>query len=447
MQLTTLALPTLTRRRFLGTSAASAGLLVGALGAGLVEHNNAKAASRTMLSGHFFDDPTFDFQTQIVLGSSYYGGGNPGMLFSIMSQIDDGDVESAYQAFHNAGLQARAWAEESAQGGHAISAREAYIWAANYLFTSMYFIDGSADVARFGPSYEAYQACWSKAAALLSPAVERLSIPYEGSTLTGWLFRVDASRQKRPLVIMNNGADGSELDMYLTGAAGGLKRGYNVLTFNGPGQGDALWNRHLAFRPDWEKVITPVVDFAIGHPEVDARRIGLIGISQGGYFVPRALAFEHRIKAAVADPGVWDIGDVATHHLPGQMRALLDANKKEQFDQEMAFALKLSGRSKDMLAFRMRPYGVSSYFDFMKALQQYHLKDVVQQITTPMLVTNPASEQFFVGQAEQLFDALQCDKTQLNFTKAEGADIHCELNAPGYRDLRIYNWLDERLLS
>jgi hypothetical protein len=59
------------------------------------------------------------------------------------------------------------------------------------------------------------------------------------------------------------------------------------------------------------------------------------------------------------------------------MRALLEAIKKEQFGQEMAFALKLSTRRRDVLAFRMRPYGVSSYFDFMKALQQYRLKDVV----------------------------------------------------------------------
>jgi hypothetical protein len=233
--------------------------------------------------------------------------------------------------------------------------------------------------------------------------------------------------------------------MYLTGAAGGLRRGYNILTFNGPGQGDALWHKKLSFRADWEKVITPVVDFAVAHPEVDAKRLGLIGISQGGYFVPRALAFEHRLKAAVADPGVWDIGDVGTHHMPQQMRDLLDANKKAQFDQEMSFALKFQGRTRDMLAFRMRPYGVDSYFDFIKALQNYRMRDVVGQITTAMLVTNPESEQFFVGQPKQLFDALTCDKTLLDFSRAEGADIHCELNAPGYRDLRIYDWLDEKL--
>jgi hypothetical protein len=433
------------RRRFLGVSTAAAGLITGALAAGFVEQSRASRAAHSMLAGHFFEDPTFDFQSQIVLGSSYYGGGNPGMLFSILSEIEDGNVESAFQAFNKAGLKARGWAEASERRGHTVSAREAYMWAANYLFTSMYFLDGGPDVSRMRPSYAAYLACWSKAAAMLAPAVEQVSIAYENTSLTGWFYRVDESRRKRPLIIMNNGADGSDLDMYLTGAAGGLRRGYNILTFNGPGQGDALWHKKLSFRADWEKVITPVVDFAVAHPEVDAKRLGLIGISQGGYFVPRALAFEHRLKAAVADPGVWDIGDVGTHHMPQQMRDLLDANKKAQFDQEMSFALKFQGRTRDMLAFRMRPYGVDSYFDFIKALQNYRMRDVVGQITTAMLVTNPESEQFFVGQPKQLFDALTCDKTLLDFSRAEGADIHCELNAPGYRDLRIYDWLDEKL--
>ena len=60
-------------------------------------------------------------------------------------------------------------------------------------------------------------------------------------------------------------------------------RGYHCLSFNGPGQGDSLWVRKLYFRPDWEKVITPVVDYALRRREVDPMRIALIGVSQGGY--------------------------------------------------------------------------------------------------------------------------------------------------------------------
>ena len=68
-----------------------------------------------------------------------------------------------------------------------------------------------------------------------------------------------------------------------------------------------LFERAVPFRHDWEHVITPVVDFLVGRPDVDPQQIALYGISQAGYWVPRALAFEHRIAAAIADPGVYDV--------------------------------------------------------------------------------------------------------------------------------------------
>jgi len=55
-----------------------------------------------------------------------------------------------------------------------------------------------------------YAACWAAAAALFDPPIERLEIPYEGGSLTGWFLRADNSRRPRPLVIINNGADGLE---------------------------------------------------------------------------------------------------------------------------------------------------------------------------------------------------------------------------------------------
>jgi hypothetical protein len=62
-----------------------------------------------------------------------------------------------------------------------------------------------------------------------------------------------------------------------------------------------------------------------------------------------------------------------------------------------------------------------------------------------MLVTDPESEQFLPGQSRQLFEMLRSRKTLVAFSRDQEADLHCELNAPGYRDYRIYNWLDETL--
>ncbi|MGH9715761.1 MAG: alpha/beta hydrolase family protein [Candidatus Acidiferrales bacterium] len=437
--------PRATRRRFLGAAAvAAAGVATGRVASGESFQQRAGRPAAEAVPGELFSDPTFDYTTQGALGASYYGCANPGKIFAIAASITNGDFESAYQAYYAAGVEANQWAEE-ARNKHRVSARDAFVWAANCFYASLYFLDGTTNSARLLPTWEQYEKCWTAAAALFTPPIERVDIPYEDTTLTGWMFRASDAKERRPLVILNNGADGSELDMFVTGGAGGLARGYNCLTFNGPGQGDALWLKKMYFRPDWERVITPVVDYALTRPEVDAKRIALVGISQGGYWAPRALAFEHRIAAGVADPGVWNVAAPWTRNLPKSLVALLDAGKKEEFDGSMAVAMKFSPRSKILLAFRMRPYGMTSYYDVFQAVQQYNLKDVAEQIRCPMLITNPESEPFFIGQPRELYDMLRCPKTLLDFTVEQGAALHCEVNAPGYRDFRIYNWLDETL--
>jgi len=392
-----------------------------------------------------FTDPDFGFSNLIAAGASYYRGGDPGRLLYIASRIQPGDFESGWQAYRDAGAECRTRAEQAAARHHHTSAREAYLWAANYFSTALHFGDGSKDPGRMLSCWQDYNGCWSAAAALFDPPVERLEIPYEGGALTGWFLRADASHRRRPLVIINNGADGLENNSYVLGGAGALARGYHCLIFNGPGQGDALWVRNLYFRPDWEKVITPVVDAMSRHREVDAKRIALMGISMGGYWVPRALAFEHRIAAGVADPGVWDVSEPWLSKLPKFVRDVLDSGNKAQYDQMIRMGTASNVRAKATLAFRMRPFGTASYYDAFRAVEQYRLADVAGQIRCPMLITDSAGEPFFPGQARQLYDALQCTKQFVQFTAAEGADQHCEVAAPGYRDFCIYNWLDETL--
>ena len=96
-----------------------------------------------------------------------------------------------------------------------------------------------------------------------------------------------------------------------------------------------------------------------------------------------------------------------------------------------------------MLRTRMRPFGTTSYYEVFRAVQEYKLADVASRIACPMLITDPEGEQFFPGQSQKLYDALRGPKKLIHFTRAQGADQHCEVNAPGYRDYRIYNWLAE----
>ncbi|HYY89191.1 MAG TPA: alpha/beta fold hydrolase, partial [Chloroflexota bacterium] len=84
-----------------------------------------------------------------------------------------------------------------------------------------------------------------------------------------------------------------------------LRRGLATLTFDGPGQGEA-WE-HFPARVDWETAGTAAVDFVTQRTDLDASRIGILGVSLGGYLAPRCAAFEPRIRAAVACGGLFDL--------------------------------------------------------------------------------------------------------------------------------------------
>ena len=403
------------------------------------ESNTAAAKPR-----YFFKNPTFEIIFLTALGRAYGSAGNVGKVLYLTRQVEDGNFETAFNAFKSAGDEARTQAEESLAGGHKESARQAYLWAQNYYDSATYFADGSADPSRLEPTWELLYDCWLKSLPLFDPPIEPVSIPYENTQLHGFFFRAPNPRkEKRPLLILVNGSDGSLLDMYLWGAAGALARGYDCLTFDGPGQGYALWKQKIFFRPDWEKVITPVVDYVLTRREVDPKRIALQGISQGGYWVPRAVAFEKRIAATIADPGVVDVSTSWTASIPKPLQELLNAGKKAEFDSFLTKAL--NPALKATLNFRVRPYGFTSPYDTFKAAQSYNLESVAGQIRCPMLITEPANESYWPGQSKQLYDLLTCPKMLVPFSESDGADLHCEPQGTGIRDLRVFNWLDETL--
>ena len=392
---------------------------------------------------YFFKNPTFEIIFLTSLGRAYHSAGNVGKVLYLMGQVEDGNFESAFVAFKQAGDEARAIAEESASHGHKESARQAYLWAQNYYDSATYFVDGSRDPSRFLPTWELLYDCWLKSLPAFDPPIEPVDIPYENTKLKGFYIRGKSKSRKRPLLILVNGSDGSLLDMWLWGGAGALARGYDCLTFDGPGQGYALWKQKLYFRPDWEKVITPVVDYALGRHEVDPHRIALQGISQGGYWVPRAVAFERRIAAAIADPGVVDVSTSWTASLPKPLLDLLATGRKAEFDGYMSRSMDPAAKAN--LNFRMRPFGFTSYYDTYKAVANYNVKDVAGQIRCPLLITEPANEAYWPGQSRQLFDLVTSRKKLVHFSESDGADLHCEPNGTGLRDLRVFDWLDETL--
>ena len=393
----------------------------------------------------FFKNDMFDYNLQLALGSAYYGGSDVGEVLATAGRTQDGDFESWYREWYATAERVRGIAEQSAAAGHRVSAREAYLRASAYYFFATNSLDGTSDPSRLLPTWQQHRACFDAAAALWDPPFEKVAIPYEKTKLVGYVFKADDSGRPRPTLILNNGSDGPISYMWIAVGAAATARGYNAITFDGPGQGEAVWIQHLPFRYDWEHVVTPVVDYLLTRSDVDPERIAISGLSQAGYWVPRAVAFERRIAAAVVDPGVVDVSTAWLEQLPMPLRKLLDAGNQEQFDRELGVALQAVPAARQTAAFRMKPFGTSSFYEAYKAVGQYRLDGVVDQIRCPMLITDPEGEQFWPGQSQQLYDGLRCPKTLVRFTATEGADWHCEPKARSLVNQRVFDWLDVTL--
>ncbi|GAA2957245.1 alpha/beta hydrolase family protein [Microbacterium schleiferi] len=394
-------------------------------------------------TGFYSED--FDFEVRIQLGQAPYGGSDVGEVLRTIADVKDGDHEGWHRAWSALGGRLTTQAAASADAGHRASAAAAYLRAANAYSPAVSAAAALGDEDLLQHTFRAHRAAWDAFVDNASYPAERLAIPYEDTTMPGYFFRADADGTKAPTLILVNGSDGSISSMWAAGGLGGLQRGYNVLMFDGPGQQSMLFDRGIPFRYDWEAVITPVVDALVARDDVDADRIAAYGISQAGYWLPRALAFEHRIAAAVADPGVVDVSQSWRAGIPKSEMELVEKGEKEKFDRGMEMALRYSKSVARLWNFRAKPFGKDSPYDTMVEMLRYRLDpEVAAKITTPLLITAPEKEQFWPGQSEQLA-AMVPDATLQQFTADEGADYHCQPLARLLTDARMFDWLDTRL--
>jgi len=398
-----------------------------------------------------FADDDFQFGLEIVLGGAYRQASDVGEVLATAERIADGDGEAWISEWRATADGARGAGETARHAGRRASALSFYRRAATYYATALY---STAKAKQFGPEAELalwrrHRECWEHVVDLSPVPGERISIPYEATDLRGYFFRAPdaAPGERRPLVVMNNGSDGATSAMWGHGGAAAAERGYHWMTFDGPGQQYALYEQGIPFRHDWEAALTPVIDTMLEREDVDRKRIAVIGVSQAGFWVPRALAFEHRLAAGVADGGAVDVSRPWLAPLPKELRQLLDAGEKDAFDEQMRKAEQVSPAGTATLEFRGRPYGIESgsRYDLFKAVAAYELGDEVQNITTPMLVLDPDGEQFFPGQPQELYDRLPGEKKLIGFTSVEGGNRHCEPLAAGLRDARVFDWLESYL--
>jgi len=183
---------------------------------------------------------------------------------------------------------------------HFVSAAEHLSRAAvTYHFAKFLFVD---DLVQMKAAHMKAVECHKLALPHLSPPGEYVRIPYEGKSLAA-VLRKPSGASRPPVVAMVMGLDSAKEEM-LAYQSTFLERGLATLAFDGPGQGEGEYD--FAIRGDYEAPVKAVIDWIETRKDLDGKRVGLWGVSLGGYYAPRACAFEKRVSACIALAGPYD---------------------------------------------------------------------------------------------------------------------------------------------
>ena len=182
---------------------------------------------------------------------------------------------------------------------------------------------------------------------------QRVTIPYEGNATIAGILRMPWHTPKPPVVILIPGLDSVKEEMHAYGEDF-LRRGMAVLAIDGPGQGEMEFEHPM--RHDFEVPIRYTIDYLETRQDIDASRVGLMGVSLGGYYAPRATAFEPRVKAVIGNAGAYNM--VSHFELLPQL-------------------------TRDAFIYRT---GSTNEAEARVKLQGFDLKGVMKHVTVPLLV-------------------------------------------------------------
>ncbi|MWG36167.1 alpha/beta hydrolase family protein [Halomarina oriensis] len=393
-----------------------------------------------------FSSKAFDYQTLRALAYAPFGGSEVGEVLTTVERITNGDTDAWFEEWYRTAALVERAAEDAHDAGRERTAGHAYHRAHTYYRTAEFFL--SADDHRRSTAYGRAVETFRSGLDALAVAADRLSIPYEDTRLPGYLFTSPDHDGPRPTVVCLGGFDSLGEELYfLCGVPEALARGYTVVVFEGPGQGAPLREQGLTARPDWEHVVGPVLDETAERPEVDADRIALVGVSFGGYYAPRAAAFDDRVAACIAFDHMHDLWRAAAVDAPRLSRAMLYA--PDSLVNGLArLGERVSVDSRWLMDNSRWVFGIETAADLQRTLREYSLTDEARRIDCPTLVLAGEDDHFVpVELADEFVALVGTTASRRVFRGEEGAAEHCQVGNLTLATDTIYDWLDETLAA
>ena len=363
----------------------------------------------------FPQDEDWSLQTMRLLAQIDVGGADLFECVRTAARIGDQttDREVWQEEWSRTAQEVAALGQTALDAGDITTARRAFFRSCSYWRHSEFFL-GSSDPRR-EQAYVEGTTNFRRAVDLTDRVIERIEVPFEGKTMDGYIVRPDNTGEKRPTVLFLGGADSWAEELYFLGGSEFPARGMNLVMVDTPGRGSSLRFKEMYSRPDYEVPVAAILDFLEARDDVDADRFGLAGVSFGGYYAPRAAAYEPRVKAVAAWCGTWSIlTDFYEFYPPLQ----------EQLQW-------LTGSKNDAEA--------------REKLAKFTLDGVAEKLNVPVYVMHGTKDIIMdINGAQRFVDALTTDDVTVDIYDGAGS-LHCSYDYFSVATARLSDWFLHRI--
>jgi pimeloyl-ACP methyl ester carboxylesterase len=393
------------------------------------------AAQEELSFMYFPQDYRWSHGVLIGLNAAPWGGAEIGEVNRIGLRLRDrvGDDHAWFREWTREAEVVEAAGRAHLTAGRKASASAYLLRAANYYHVGERFLQPKSEGL---DAYRRGVECFRDAARNLArPRIEHVEIPFEGTSLPALLVHAEpapgnTAGERAPAMVFFDGFDITKEIQYFKGVPDLAARGIACLIVDGPGNGESVRFRGQYLRHDTESYASAAYEYLAARPEIDPRRIGVMAISLGGYYAPRAAAFEQRFACCVAWGAQWDYWQVW----------------KERFDKLDAGNLpSLSVPWRHLLWI----FDVATREEAMQRLEGFRLDGVVQTITCPFLLVHGAGdEQIPLAIAQKCFDAVGSkQKTLKVFSREEGGYHHCQIDNVSNGVAYMWDWVERVLCA
>ena len=363
-----------------------------------------------------FGNPDWSIQTQRVIAEAAYGGADVFEVARTAQAIPPNDVEAWYAGWLKLAEATEAAGQQALASGAAVTARQRLFRASNYYRHADFFMLGTDPRKR--ENYLRVSRCFKAAIALQTPAIEKVQVTCGSDVYDGYFCHAkNPAAQPGPAALMLGGADLLAEELYFFGGSEIVERGISVLLLDTPGRGSSLRLKGIVSRPDYEVPFKAAIDYLSQRPEVDSDRMGCVGISMAGYYAPRGVAFEPRIKALVLWCACYDVLEELYEWYP-------------PIRQQMQWIV-----------------GTDNDPDARNRLKDFNLKGIARNITCATLISHGVKDVVMnVEGAKRLFHEISSkDKTLKLWGGEQGGAIHCNYDNWSVSVPLMFDWLAEQL--